>query len=46
MSLRKIGASRIHTVSGEVIENGIIILDQNNTIVGIEDQAEHGLDGV
>lgn len=46
MSLRKIGASRIHTVSGEVIENGIIILDQNNTIVGIEKQADHGLEGV
>ena len=46
MKYRKISAEKIHTVSGEILEDTVIVLDQKNKIIALDKYEEHDLSSV
>ncbi len=46
MKHRKISAEKIHTVSGEILEDTVIVLDQKNRIIALDKYEEHDLSSV
>lgn len=46
MKYRKISAEKIHTVSGEILEDTVIVLDQKNKIIALDNYKEHDLSSV
>lgn len=46
MKHRKISAEKIHTVSGEILEDTVIVLDQKNRIIALDNYEEHDLSSV
>ena len=46
MKYRKISAEKIHTVSGEVLENTVIVLDKENKILALDKHEDHDLSSV
>ena len=46
MKYRKISADKIHTVSGDILENTVIVLDESNKILALDKIEEHDLASV
>lgn len=46
MKYRKISAEKIHTVSGHILENTVIVLDESNKILALDKIEEHDLTSV
>jgi len=46
MKHRKISAEKIHTVSGKILEDTVIVLDQKNRIIALDKYEEHDLSSV
>lgn len=46
MKVRKISANKIHTISGEVLENGVLVINPNNKILAVDKLEDHDPSGI